>query len=82
MSDTIICALISAGVAIVSQLLVNQNARKKDSIDRAVRQTKLDDRLGSIEKKLDEHNGYAQKFEEVSIRMVKIEKDIEYIKDK
>lgn len=64
-------------------LLIRQNAeRKKTAIEQARRDQKLDDRLASLEKKVDEHNGYAQKFSETSRNIATIQKDIEWIKRK
>jgi hypothetical protein len=40
----------------------------------------LEYRLEQVEKKLDSHNGYAQKFSESSERLSKIETDIAVIK--
>lgn len=37
-------------------------------------------RLKELEKKVDEHNGYAQKFSEYTTNLAVMAKDIEYIK--
>lgn len=39
-------------------------------------------RLKSLEKKVDEHNGYAQKFAESSKDLALMQKDIEFIREK
>lgn len=43
---------------------------------------RFDDRLDKIEYKVDEHNNYAKRFESVDNRTTKIEKDIEYLKER
>ena len=72
LSDSVVTALIVAVSSIVCQVLINRGNRKKQTADdaekekaRAVeeakRETRLEDRLRSIEGKLDVHNGYAEK---------------------
>jgi len=39
-------------------------------------------RLQQIEKKLDIHNGYAEKFGEITADIKLIQKDVEYLKEK
>ena len=45
------------------------------------REIRLDERLKSVEKKLDEHNGYASKFETIQIDIAKISTEIKNIKE-
>lgn len=42
----------------------------------------LDYRMKQVEKKIDIHNGYASRFEEIELAITAIQKDIEYIKNK
>ena len=42
----------------------------------------LEYRMENVEKKLDEHNGYAEKFAESSVAITALQKDVEYIKEK
>lgn len=42
----------------------------------------LELRMEIVEKKLDEHNGYAQKLGEIAITLAEIQKDIAYLKEK
>lgn len=91
MNDTIITALIMAFGSIICQILINRSNRDKRAredhekdLDRAKKEaekeTRLEDRLGSIEKKLDEHNGYAKKFEEVAGKFADISSALSSIK--
>ena len=79
MSDTVLTVLIMTAGTIICQILINRsNREKREKEDRAKekdrirketeKDTRLEDRLSSIEAKLDEHNGYAQKFETVAER--------------
>ena len=75
MNPTVLAALIGAAASIVVNLIsVWQQNQKRREEDR-VRDAKLEMKLSSIEKKLDEHNGYAEKIGAV-------QQDIAYIKGK
>ena len=82
MSDAIIVALITGGVTLSVNLLANWSARKKDAIEQARREQKLDDRLDRLEAKVEEHNNYGKKFGEASQALTAIQKDIEWLKRK
>lgn len=79
MSDGVLIALIGAGSAIIGNLIANWSRSKKEAMDRSVRQQKLDDRLDSFEKKVDEHNGYAKRFVEIEKAIVRIDTKLENI---
>ena len=91
MSDAVIVALVTAVASVLGTYLANYAVQRKKSQEEAVkdaeRETKQHDRLDSIERKLDEHNGYAKMFAEVKTSIVAIDKaqalmqkDIEYLK--
>lgn len=75
LSDAIIVAVIAALGSIIGQWLISRKQNQDRAITEAERETKLEMRLQSVEKKLDEHNGYAKRFEEIG-------KDIAIIKTK
>lgn len=75
MNPTVLAALIGAAASIVVNLISVWQQNNKRRIEEAAREAKLEERLKSIEKKLDEHNGYAQK-------IGGIQQDIAYIKGK
>lgn len=65
----------------------NDEKENNAAIQRAVEKTELNDRLKSIETKLDEHNGYGAKFVElagqysdIEKKLVAMSKDIEYLR--
>lgn len=94
MSDDVkiaIISLISAGVTALFAFLGNLVLAKKknhdDDLKEAKRQQYQDDRddyfdeqIKIIKKKLDEHNHYAKKFEEVNIKLTGLSKDLEYLR--
>lgn len=82
MTEAIIVALITATCSIVCQIIITSSSRRKSEVEQAMKEQKLNDRLDAIEQKLDIHNGYAEKFGEISISITSISKDIEYLKKK
>jgi hypothetical protein len=64
-SDAIIVAIIAGICSVLGQWLISHQQSQKRKIEDAVRDARQEDRLASIEKKLDEHNGYAKKFAEI-----------------
>lgn len=86
-SDAIVIAIITAGVNLCIALVQNrtkgvERERKEASRNQYVDDVidKFDERLDNIEHKLDEHNHYAKKFEEVNIKLTVLQKDIEHLK--
>ena len=75
MNPTVLAALIGAVASIIVNLISAWQQNSKRRVEEAAREAKLEERLKSIEKKLDEHNGYAQK-------IGGIQQDIAYIKGK
>lgn len=80
MSDAIIVALITAGASVICQMLINAKTKRDTETKQAVRDKEFEDRLENIEKRLDQHNHYAEKLGEISIALTAIKKDIEYIR--
>ena len=66
---TAIGALVAGLAGVISAVLLHQKTMAL-----------LEYRLGQVERKLDSHNGYAQKFVENSEKMADIQKDIAVIK--
>ena len=71
MSEVIITAIIAGVCSVVGQWLISRE-----------REIRLDERLKNVEKKLDEHNGYAQKFETIQVDIAKISTKLENLEGK
>lgn len=69
----IVAPIITGVFAVIGQYIITNKKSKEQEIKDAVRDQKTDDRLERIEDKLDEHNGYAKRFEEIEKAIVKIE---------
>ena len=75
MNPTVQAALIGSVTSIIVCLLGFWQQNSKRKAEEAARDARLDEKLESIEKKLDEHNGYAEK-------IGSIQQNIAYIKGK
>lgn len=89
-TSAIIVALIMMVSSIVCQVLINRNNRRKrvaedaekereKAVVEARKDEQLQNRLGRIEDKLDEHNGYARLFQEIKTDIAVIKNDIKNI---
>ena len=76
MSDSIIVALITGVCAVVGQWLITHQQSEKRKTEDAVRDARLDDRLAGVEKRLDEHNNYAKRFEDIQVDIAVIKNDV------
>ena len=80
MSDAIIVALITGGASVLCQIILSRRNRKDtESADAAARQ-RINDRLDAIERKLDIHNGYAEKLGSISTEMAVMATEIKNLK--
>lgn len=87
MSDVVLAGLISATASIIIQLIVSAMRSKEYSKEVAMHEQKQQDTLDDlnrqmegVRKRLDAHNGYAEKFASASKDIALIQKDLEYIK--
>ncbi len=86
---TIYCTVIAEAATIIGLLIKSASERKKNAIEQARRDQAIADELKDIrkdqarmEKKIDEHNGYAKMFSEQSENIASIKKDVEWLKKK
>lgn len=88
MSNEIITAIIGAVAVILSALLGYFSAVRKHEVEDAKREQEQKDlfkeifkQMNNIEKRLDEHNHYAEKYVETAKTLVAIQKDIAFLKE-
>lgn len=74
MSDSIIVGLISAGASLIVCLVTN-------GISRAKKDQHIEDELKAINKKLDEHNGYAAKIYQIQGDIGIIKNELKHLKE-
>ena len=69
--EVIVVAVITGIFSVIGQWLISRE-----------REIRMDERLKSVEKKLDEHNGYAKKFESIQVDIAKISTKLENLEAK
>ena len=80
MSDVVLAALIGAAASVLVNLIAVASQRKKLAIAEAVKEERLEHRLASIERKLDIHNGYAEKFGTITVDIAVIKNVLESLR--
>ncbi len=88
MNIEIITAIIGAVAVVLSALLGYFSAVRKHEVEDAKREQEQKDlfkeifkQMNNIEKRLDEHNHYAEKYVETAKTLVAIQKDIAFLKE-
>lgn len=81
MSDVVLAALIGAAASIIVNLITLAQQNKKRAVEDAVKEANLENRLSSIERKLETHNNYAEKLGEIQRDMGVMQTDIAVIKN-
>ena len=76
MSEAVIVAVITGAFAVLGQWLIARQQAAKRKTDEAVRDARQEDRLTAIERKIDIHNGYAEKFSQIGTDIAVIKNDI------
>lgn len=85
--SAVVTALIMAVASVICQILINHSNRKKrvaedaekekeKAVIEARKNENLQNRLNSIESKLDEHNGYAKLIAQIQTDIAVIKNDI------
>ena len=80
-TETILVALITSGFNFAGVLVANKTSNRRNTIDQAIRDQKIADKLQSLSDRVDVHNGYAEKFADVTTNIELLQKDIEYMKN-
>lgn len=84
MLESVVVAIITGILAVlgayVSNVTVVRKKARDDAIKDAEREARQAMRLEAIEKKLDIHNGYAEKFGDIQKDIAVVKKDIEYLR--
>ena len=89
MNTEIIVSLIGFAGIVVGAIIGYFTSVKKNAVIEAKREQEQADnfkqifkRFDAVDKRLDEHNHYAEKFNDVAKSMIAMQKDIEYLKGK
>lgn len=93
MSESVIIATITGVLAVlgsyVGNVAISAKKAREQAIKDAEREQAQRDQLSmileeqkEIKQRLDQHNGYAEKFAQTNSAIVAIQKDIEYLKER
>lgn len=82
MTEAVIVAVIAAIGSVIGQAIISANGRKKDVAERAKLDERTAMRLDAIERKLDVHNGYAEKLGELQRDVAIIKTEIQQLKER
>ena len=89
MSDVILAAAIPAVASVIVQFIISGSKRRETDAKLAAHEQRQVDALDElkrelegVKRRLDTHNGYAEKFASASKDIALIQKDIEYLKKK
>lgn len=79
---TVIASIISGLVAVVVCLVNNRAVASKQKIAEAQRDARLELWMQTVDRKLDTHNGYAERFSDIKEDIAGIRASIEFLKEK
>ena len=71
-SSEVLVALITGATAVIVNYIIQR-------ADRARLDQKTADRLDALEKKIDKHNGYADKFQQISVDIAEIRTTLKHM---
>ena len=78
---TVVSSITGIVVAVIASDARIKKEKENDRIATALREQKQELKFEQIDKKLDEHNGYAQKFAETHDSIVALSNDVKWIKE-
>ena len=78
LTESVLVAIITGAFTLIGTWLMHKKKSQNDAVKQAVREQIKEDKLANIERKLDIHNGYAKKLDNISKSIVAIKKDIQY----
>lgn len=70
--NSIIVAIITGAFATVGVMITNTASNKKNSIDQAIRDTRIEDQIKQLSARVDAHNGLADKITNIEKAIIKI----------
>ena len=64
----------------VGNVTISFRKKRSEEIKEVEREARQSEQLKSIERKLDIHNGYAKRLEQIEKSMVSLQKDVEFLR--
>lgn len=78
--SAIIVGVLAIFGSYAGNVALTRKKTREDSIREAERETRQQVKMEAIERKLDEHNKYAEKLSSIDRTLVSMQKDIEYLR--
>lgn len=76
-TENIIIALITGGLSFAGVVITNTVSNKKNSIEQAKRDQKIEDKIQALSDRVDAHNGMLDRITNIEKSIVRIETKIE-----
>lgn len=76
-TENVVIALITGGLSFAGVVITNTVSNKKNSIDQAKRDQKLDDKMQALSDRVDAHNGMLDRITNIEKSIVRIETKLE-----
>ena len=76
METAVIVAIITGLCSVVGQWIIARKNKREADTEQAVKDALLTERLDRLEAKVDEHNGYAKRFEEVAVSLAELRTEL------
>ena len=78
--NSIIIALLAVVASYVGNVTISFRKKRSEELREVEREARQAEQLKSIERKLDIHNGYAKRLEQIEKSMISMQKDIEFLR--
>ena len=76
-TENIIIAIITGGLAFAGVVVSNGTSNKKNAIEQAKRDQKIEDKIQALSDRVDAHNGLSERIENIEKHIVRIDTKLE-----
>lgn len=76
-TENIIIAIITGGLAFAGVVVSNGASNRKNSIEQAKRDQKIEDKIQALSDRVDAHNGLSDRIENIEKHIVRIDTKLE-----
>lgn len=76
-TENIIVAIVTGGFAFAGVVISNRASNRKNAIEQAKRDTKLEDKIQALTDRVDAHNGMIDRITNIEKSIIKIETKLE-----
>ena len=76
-TENIIIAIITGGLAFAGVVVSNNASNKKNAIEQAKRDQKIEDKIQALSDRVDAHNGLSDRIENIEKHIVRIDTKLE-----